>query len=188
MHYLCTQCRKSVVIMGSDYEKIKTKETVGLGGFNYIIVFFFNSDAIFMTHWLNLSFKKNWNKKWCSFQKFRLIQSGCLSDWGSSQAFENNASNFLSFWIGKCFICERIYPWHFLTKSNRAVLKAIFITKGNSEQRSNYLCKHYLQKKIGSYSSKKITRTWIQITRHYGIWLFLKYQPSDYDGTNPNHF
>ena len=119
---------------------------------------------LFITHWLNLTFKKNLNEKWCSFQKFRLIQSGCLSDWGSSQAFENNASNFLSFWIGKCFICEPIYPWHFLTKSNRAVLKAIFRTKGNSEQRSNYLCKHYLQKKIGSYSSNKITRTWIQIT------------------------
>ena len=144
MHYLCTQCRKSVVIMGSDYEKIKTMEIVNVGGFNYIIVFSSNSDAIFMTHWLNLTFKKNLNEKWCSFQKFRLIQSGCLSDWGSSQAFENNASNFLSFWIGKCFICEPIYPWHFLTKSNRAVLKAIFITKGNSEQRSNYIPMSYV--------------------------------------------
>ena len=138
------QCRKSMVIMGSDYEKIKTMETVSVGGFNYIIVFSSNSDAIFMTHWLNLTFKKNLNEKWCSFQKFRLIQSGCLSDWGSSQAFENNASNFLSFWIGKCFICEPIYPWHFLTKSNRAVLKAIFITKGNSEQRSNYIPMSYI--------------------------------------------
>ena len=47
---LSTQCRKSVVIMGSDYEKIKTMETVSVGGFNYIIVFSSNSDAIFMTH------------------------------------------------------------------------------------------------------------------------------------------
>ena len=47
MHFLC---RKSVVIMGSDNEKIKIMETVGVGGFNYIIVFFSNSDAIFITH------------------------------------------------------------------------------------------------------------------------------------------
>ena len=38
------------------------------------------------------------------------------------------------------------------------------------------------------YSCNKITKTWIQISRLYWFWFFLKYKPSDDDSADSNIF